>query len=86
MCQIESGVAPNKGSPQPQLVYEPVVLWISIVVLCGAQGVGYTLYTVHYRARKVVGGVNSGELSGVSSGGLRGGKFWGLTREWIKLG
>ena len=62
MSEVESGVAPDKRSPQSQLINEPVVLRVSVVVLSCPQGVGHSLHAVYNGAREVVGRVHSGEL------------------------
>ena len=56
--EVESTVLPDIGLPDAQLLNEPVVLWVPVVVLSGPQSVGDPLDTVHYRTSKIVGGVD----------------------------
>lgn len=44
-----------------QLLNKPIILWITVMVLCGSQGVSYPLNTVHNGASKIVCGIHSVE-------------------------
>lgn len=44
-----------------QLLNKPIILWISVMVLCGSQGVSYSLNTVHNGACEIVCGIHSVE-------------------------
>lgn len=44
-----------------QLLNKPIILWITVMVLCGSQGVSDSLDTVHNGASKVVCGIHSVE-------------------------
>ena len=42
-----------------QLLNKPIILWITVMVLCGSQGVSYSLDTVHNRTSEIVCGIHS---------------------------
>ena len=44
-----------------QLLNKPIILWITVMVLCGSQGVSDSLDTVHNGASKIVCGIHSVE-------------------------
>ena len=44
-----------------QLLNKPIILWITVMVLCGSQGVSYSLNTVHNGASEIVCGIHSVE-------------------------
>ena len=44
-----------------QLLNKPIILWITVMVLCGSQGVSYSLDTVHNRTSEIVRGIHSVE-------------------------
>ena len=49
------------AEPLTQLLNKPIILWITIMVLCGSQGVSDSLDTVHNRTSEIVCGIHSVE-------------------------
>ena len=73
VLKVEATVLIHIRLPDVQVLAEPAVLGITIVVLSGTQGVGHTFNTVHYGTGKVVGGINPRE-GGRKEGGREGGR------------
>lgn len=58
VVEIEPSVFPDVGLAQPQGIDYPVVLLITVVVLCGAERMGHILNAVYNGAGKVIRGVH----------------------------
>ena len=59
MSEVHPGKVPDTRSSDPELINEPVVLHVTVVVLRGTQRVRNTLHAVYDRAGEVVGRVHS---------------------------
>ena len=59
VLKVEATVLIDVWLTDAQLLTEPLVLWVSVVVLCCAQSMGHSFEAVHNRTGKVVCGVHS---------------------------